>query len=108
MLRFFVTSMETALMTIEASNVISLRLQMLCRGDLAAAREAELMLSEKLAAFTRAGTEVLCGISADVTRNNLRSVIQANEARLLDLRRAYGRRTAPLSGQERQGRRSAR
>jgi hypothetical protein len=88
MLRLFVTAMETALMTIEAGNVISMRLQMLCRGDLAAAREAELMLSEKLAAFTQAGTDVLSGISTDVIRKNLRCVIQANEVRLLDLRRA--------------------
>jgi hypothetical protein len=88
MLRIFVTSMETALMAIEAGNVISLRSQMLCRGDLAAAREAEMMISEKLTAFTQAGTDVLSGISTDVIRNNLRSAIQANEMRLLGLRRA--------------------
>jgi hypothetical protein len=88
MLRLLVTSMETALMTIEASNVIALRVQMLCRGDLAAAREAELMVSEKLAAFTQAGTDVLFGISTDVIRKNLRSIIRANEMRLLGLRRA--------------------
>jgi hypothetical protein len=46
--------METAIMTIEAGNVIALRLQMLSRGDLAAARGAELMVSEKLTAFTQA------------------------------------------------------
>jgi hypothetical protein len=87
MLCLFVTSIETALMTIEAGNVIALRLQMICRGDLAAAREAELMVSEKLTAFTQAGTDVLSGISTDVIRNNMRSVIRANEMRLLGLRR---------------------
>jgi hypothetical protein len=51
MLRLFVTSMETAIMIIEAGNVIALRLQMLSRGDLAAAREAELMVSEKLTSW---------------------------------------------------------
>ena len=55
MLRLFVASMETAFMAIEAGNVILLRLQMLSRGDLAAVQEAELMLSEKIAAFTQAG-----------------------------------------------------
>jgi 2-iminoacetate synthase ThiH len=86
MLRLFVTSMETAIMIIEAGNVISLRLQMLSRGDLAAAREAELMVSEKLTAFAQAGTDVMSGISTDVIRNNVRAVIRANEMRLLGLR----------------------
>ena len=88
MLRLFVTSMETAIMIVEAGNVIALRLQMLSLGDLAAAREAELMVSEKLAAFTQAGTDVMSGISSDVIRNNLRSIIRSNEARLPDLHRA--------------------
>jgi 2-iminoacetate synthase ThiH len=88
MLRLFVTSMETALMAIEAGNVISLRLQMLSRGDLAAAREAELMVSEKIAAFTKAGADVMSGVSAEVIRNNLRSAIRANAVRLSGLRHA--------------------
>jgi hypothetical protein len=46
------------------------------------------MVSEKLAVFTQAGTDVLSGISTDVIRNNLRSAIRANEMRLLGLRRA--------------------
>ena len=88
MLRLFVTSLETAIMAIEASNVISLRLQMLSRGDRAAAQEAELMITEKIAAFTKAGADVMSGKSADVIRNNLRASIRANEARLLNLRGA--------------------
>jgi hypothetical protein len=88
MLRLFVTTLETALMAIEAGNVISLRLQMLSRGDLAAVREAELMLSEKIVAFTQAGTDMMSGISSEVIRNNLRASIRANEARLRGLRLA--------------------
>jgi hypothetical protein len=88
MLRLFVAAMETALMTMEAGNVISLRLQMISRADAAAAKEAELMLSEKIAAFSQAGADALSGVSSDVIRNNLRAAIRANEARLLTLRSA--------------------
>jgi hypothetical protein len=81
-LSLFVSSIENTLMTFEASNVIAMRLQMFCKGDVQALRESELMVSEKMAAFTQAGLEILAGASNAVIRKNFRVAIQANEARL--------------------------
>jgi hypothetical protein len=58
-LSLFVSSIESAMMTLEATNVIAMRLQMFCKGDAQALRESELMVSEKLDAFTRAGFDIL-------------------------------------------------
>jgi hypothetical protein len=81
-LSLFVSSIENALMILEAGNVISIRLQMFCKGDAQALRESELMVSEKMAAFTRAGFDMMAGASNAIIRENFRAAIQANEARL--------------------------
>jgi hypothetical protein len=87
-LSLFVSSIETALMTIEASNVIAMRFQIIAKGDAQARRESELMVSEKLGAFSQAGADVLAGLSNSVIRKNLRAIIRANEIRLHALRLA--------------------
>jgi hypothetical protein len=83
-----VSGMECALMTLEATNVVAMRVQMIAKGDLAGQREAELMVSEKIEAFAQAGTDILAGVSNAVVLNNFRAVIQANELRLSALRLA--------------------
>jgi hypothetical protein len=87
-LSLFVSSIESAMMTLEATNVIAMRLQMFCKGDAQALRESELMVSEKLDAFTRAGFDILTDASNDMIRENFRTAIQANEARLSAMRLA--------------------
>jgi hypothetical protein len=85
-LSLFVSSIENSLMALEASNVIAMRLQMICKGDAQALRESELMLSEKIDAFMRAGFDIAAGASNTMIRKNFRTAIQANEARLSALR----------------------
>ena len=85
-LSLFVSGCERALLSLEASNVIGMRLQMLAKGDAQALHELVLMISEKLEAFVQAGTDVMAGVSASVIRDNYRVVFQANEARLKALR----------------------
>ena len=81
-LSLFTTSIENTLMTLEAANVIFMRLQMFCLGDARALRETELMLSEKLETFVQAGLDAMSGTSSKVIRDNFRVAIQANEVRL--------------------------
>ena len=85
-LSLFASSIENILMTLEATNVISMRLQMFCKGDAQALRESELMLSEKLETFAHAGLDAMSGASNKVIRDNFRAAIQANEVRLRALR----------------------
>jgi hypothetical protein len=78
----FVAGWECALLSLEASNVIGMRLEMLAKGDNRAFQEAELMVSEKLEALTQASADLIAGVSSSVIRANYRAVIQANEVRL--------------------------
>ncbi len=87
-LSFFVSSIESALMTIEAGNVIVLRLQTICKGDKQAQREAELMIWEKLEAFGQAGIDAMTGVTNATIRDNLRVAVRANESRLIAMRLA--------------------
>jgi hypothetical protein len=79
---FFVAGIESALMTLEATNVIMMRLQMISKGNEKGQREAELMVTEKVEAFAKARSDFLDGVSNAVIRANLRSIVQANELRL--------------------------
>jgi hypothetical protein len=88
MFGLFVSSMECALMTMEAANVIGMRLQVIAKNDVTGRLEAELMLSEKVEAFAQAGADLIAGASNSTVRNNLRTIIQANEVRLKALRSA--------------------
>jgi hypothetical protein len=83
-LSLFVSSIENSLMALEASNVIAMRLQMFCKGDVQALRESELILSEKIDAFYASWFCIAAGGSN--TMMNFRTAIQANEARLSALR----------------------
>jgi inosine-uridine nucleoside N-ribohydrolase len=87
-LSLFASGVECALMTLEASNVIAMRFQMIAKGDSQGQREAELMVSEKLKAFAQAQTDMMSGVSNLVIRDNLRTIIRANEIRLNALRLA--------------------
>jgi hypothetical protein len=82
MLSSFVAAMETALSTIEATHVITLRMQILLQGGKAAEAEAELMVSEKLRVFTQAASDIAHGASHTMVSENFRSAIRANYDRL--------------------------
>jgi hypothetical protein len=71
--------------TVEASNVIAMRLQIISKGNTQGQRESELMLSEKVKAFAQAQTDMMAGVSSSIIRNNIRAVIRANEERLKGL-----------------------
>jgi aldehyde:ferredoxin oxidoreductase len=62
-LSLFVSSIEAGLITIEANNVIAMRLQMITKGDIQARHESELIESEKLEAFVRAGANIMAGVT---------------------------------------------
>lgn len=83
----FVAFCETMMMSVEASRVISLRMAMMLQGD-ASLNEMQLMVSEKVEAFSRAATDMACGISYSAVCNNFRTAIAANETRLLALSQA--------------------
>ena len=85
-LSLFVSAIECSLMTIEAANVIAIRVQMIAKGDAQGQRESELMVSEKFEAFAQAGADIMAGVSNSVVRNNFRAIIRANEVRLNALR----------------------
>jgi hypothetical protein len=78
----FVAAMETALSTIEATSVITWRMQILLQGGKAAEAEAELMVAEKLRAFTKAASDIAGGASHTEVSANFRSAIRANYDRL--------------------------
>jgi hypothetical protein len=80
-----VSAIEASLITIEACNVIAMRTRMIARGDEAGRREAELMIAEKVGAFTRAGFDIAAGVSNTAICDNFRAAIQANERRLMAL-----------------------
>ena len=81
-LNLIVAGMECALMTLEDTNVIAMRVQIISKGDERGQREAELMVSEKVAAFSQAGADMMTGASNAAIRNNMRLIVQANEGRL--------------------------
>jgi hypothetical protein len=85
-LGLFVSGVECALMTIEAANVIAMRMPMIAKGDTRGQVEAELMIAEKFEAFAQAGADIMAGISSSIICENFRTVIQANEVRLNALR----------------------
>jgi hypothetical protein len=73
--------------TLEAGDVIFVRLQIFCIGEATRKRcgKSELMVSEKLDAFTRADFDIRTGAS-NAIRENFRTAIQANQ--ILDERAA--------------------
>jgi hypothetical protein len=88
-LSLFVSSIEATLMTIEASNVIAMRLQMIGRGDGGGLQWSEGDGVGKATRFLRRrGADIVAGVSNSIIRKNFRTVTRANEVRLNALRSA--------------------
>lgn len=79
----FVMMIETALMSVEASRVIALRMQVFANGGAEAWHEADLMIHEKTLAFNKALDDLRNGSSQSSVRSDIRAVVQANIRRLV-------------------------
>ena len=75
-LSLFISGIETTLMTIETTNAIAMRLEMIANGETEPLRETELTVREKLEAF---GPDKLADVSNAVILGNFRAAIRANE-----------------------------
>ncbi len=74
-------TLDATLLSLEAQNVIGLRLSQIAMGQGSAA-EAQLMVTEKMVAFMDAATIVAAGGSAHKVVNDYRRHVQANATRL--------------------------
>ena len=80
---FLRLTMDMALLSLEAQQVIALRLTRLALGGPAvAARETRRMVSEKAVAAVETGVHLATGGSPHKVVRNYRSKVQANRARL--------------------------
>jgi len=79
----FVMMTETAFLSIEASRVIALRMQVFANGGAEAWHEADLMIHEKTQAFNTALVDLRNGSSQSSVRSDIPSVVQANIRRLV-------------------------
>ena len=70
------------MLAMESNRVIGLRIAKLMRGGKAAQREAQRMITEKLAAAAKAGTSLMTGSSTDNIVKQYRSKVKANARRL--------------------------
>ncbi len=70
------------MLAIESGGVVSLRMMKLMSGDRDAAREAELMINEKIEAAFEATGSLLAGASADQIVARYRQHVGANAKRL--------------------------
>ena len=75
-------STSIAMAGLEAQRVVALRLKKLAVGGLSAQTEAQLMLSEKIAAGAEAMATLASGGSASSVVKRYRTIIRANEKRL--------------------------
>jgi len=75
-------STSIAMAGLEAQRVVALRLKKLAAGGLPAQTEAQLMLSEKIAAGAEAMATLASGGSASSVVKRYRTIIRANEKRL--------------------------
>lgn len=73
---------ETTLLTMEASRVIALRMQLFMLGGAGALQEADLMVKEKTTAFNKAMVDLSNGVPQSSVRSDIRTVVQANIRRL--------------------------
>ena len=83
---WFDLSLQTMMLGFEAQRVIGLRLAKLATGD-AAAVEAQLMVTEKVAALVEASTTLATGGSHKAVISRYRKHVRANERRLSKRRR---------------------
>jgi uncharacterized lipoprotein NlpE involved in copper resistance len=70
------------MLTMEANGVIAMRIMKLMRGGQQARREAERMVSEKIAAAFEASASLMTGASANQIVRRYRSHVAANAKRL--------------------------
>jgi hypothetical protein len=75
-------TMNLTLLSLEAQRVIGLRLMKLAAWDAAALTEAQLMMTEKAAAFAEATMTLALGGSAKKVIRRYRTHVRANEKRL--------------------------
>jgi hypothetical protein len=73
---------EATLLTLEASRVVALRMQVLMLGGTAAWDEADLMVREKTTAFSQAFFDLAGGSSHSAICSDLRAVVKDNYDRL--------------------------
>lgn len=71
-----------ALLALESSEVIGLRVAKLAGGGFEAQHEAFLMVSEKIGAVVEIGTDLLCGATAVHVVDRFREQVAANARRL--------------------------
>jgi hypothetical protein len=77
---------EASLLSLEASRVVALRMQVMMLGGKAAWNEADLMLREKAEAFGQAFIDLSTGSSQASVYSNLRAVVKHNYERLSENR----------------------
>jgi hypothetical protein len=73
---------SSAMLILESSNVVGLRLTKLTRGGSEAGDEADLMVAEKIAAAFEAVETLLTGGSFSIVVNRYREHVTANATRL--------------------------
>lgn len=78
----FVAFTEASLLSLEASRVVALRMQVMMLGGTAAWNEADLMVREKTKAFGRAFIDLSTGSSQASVCSDLRAVVKDNFERL--------------------------
>jgi hypothetical protein len=80
-------TLNTAFLGLETQRVVGLRLMKLAAGGTAAQTEAQLMVTEKMAAFAEAAVTLATGGSAHKVLRRYRTHVRANERRLSRRRR---------------------
>jgi hypothetical protein len=84
---FWKLSREVTLANLTAQRVIALRVARLAGGGAVAHREAKRMIAEKIAASAEATAAIMSGKSPHSVVRRYRSIVGANERRLLRKRR---------------------
>ena len=84
----FVAAAETYAMGLEALSVINHRMALIVQGGNGATHEVNLMVCEKVDAFSQMFTDVALGASYSAICANFRAAIAANECRLTQLKAA--------------------
>lgn len=79
---WFDLTLDAAFLGFETQRVVGLRLMKLAAGGAAAHTEAQLMVTEKVAAFAEAATTLATGGSTGKVIRRYRHHVQANERRL--------------------------
>jgi hypothetical protein len=79
---WFDLTLNAAFLGMETQRVVGLRLMKLAAGGAAAQTEAQLMVTEKVAAFAEAATTLATGGSAGKVIRRYRHHVKANERRL--------------------------